>query len=584
MLAVRSRQISWARLGTFIAGALLVIWAIQGGGPFAWIVTALAVVVFGMLVFFHDRIWRAEKYAAGRRDLAALGIARLDRDWKRLPVWEAPPERSGHPYASDLDLFGRGALTQLLGAPGSPHGRARVYEWLLDLPRPDETAARQVGVHELSQRLEYRDELTLHARGMNNVPGEDIADFVAWCEEIPSPEPWWLKAAIFVVPLALWAALGLRISGVSSGNAWLLPALAAVAITFGPWGTRARNTFGRVFRHDKIFHNLPDLVGHIAEHEYVAPRLEAIHLALHKSGDTPRIELDRLRRIEQMAEMRRSTFYLFIQLLTLWDLHVLRRLLAWQKRNGRNMRGWLDAAADMEALSALATLAHDNPDWNYATIKEDADRVVATALGHPLLQPSERVDNDVTVGPRGTFLLVTGSNMSGKSTLLRSIGTNLVLARVGAPVCARALALPLAVPCVSIRVQDSIASGVSFFMAELQRMRDIVALAERAPEEGWTCIYLLDEMLHGTNSAERRIAARTIIARLMRAGAIGAVSTHDLQLGAEQELRDHAARIHFSETVHKENGRPVMTFDYKLRPGDATSTNALVLLELMGLA
>jgi DNA mismatch repair ATPase MutS len=121
-------------------------------------------------------------------------------------------------------------------------------------------------------------------------------------------------------------------------------------------------------------------------------------------------------------------------------------------------------------------------------------------------------------------------------------------------------------------------------MAELQRMRDIVSLAERAPDEGWACVYLLDEMLHGTNSAERRIAARTIIARLMRAAAIGAVSTHDLQLGAEPELRDHAVRIHFSETVHKEDGRPVMTFDYKLRPGDATSTNALVLLELMGLA
>ena len=156
-LAVRSRQIAWARLVTFIAGALIIIWAIQGGGSAAWILTVLALVLFGVLVFFHDRFRRADEYAAGRRDLAALGLARLDRDWKRLPVWEAPPDIARHPYASDLDLFGRGALTQLLGAPGSPHGRARVYQWLLDLPPAEETAARQLAVHELTQRHAYRE-------------------------------------------------------------------------------------------------------------------------------------------------------------------------------------------------------------------------------------------------------------------------------------------------------------------------------------------------------------------------------------------------------------------------------------------
>jgi DNA mismatch repair ATPase MutS len=338
-----------------------------------------------------------------------------------------------------------------------------------------------------------------------------------------------------------------------------------------------------VFNREPLFQHLPDLLGHVADNDYTTSRLRQVRDALRSSGDSPRAELERLRRIAHLSDMRRSTVYPIVQLLTLWDQHVLTRLHAWRARNGGSVGDWLDAAADMEALSALATLAHDNPQWCYADVRKEAECIEAKDLGHPAIAPVVRVDNDVTIGPRGTFLLVTGSNMSGKSTLLRSIGLNLVLGRVGAPACAKTLTIPLTVPCVSMRVQDSLSQGVSFFMAELQRVREIVTMAERAPQEGWTCVFLLDEMLHGTNSAERRIAARTVITRLVRAGAIGAVSTHDLQLGSEAELRDPAVRIHFTETVRTDNGRPVMTFDYKIRPGDATSTNALVLLELMGL-
>jgi hypothetical protein len=582
-LATRSRRVSLARLTTFLGAVALATWALESGSTVAWALTATMIPVFIALVAIHTRVRRAEWHASARRDLARLGLARLERDWLRLPAWPPPTESAHHAYADDLDLFGRGALTQLLGAPGSPHGRARVIEWLLDLPAADETRARQEAVRELGPQVDFRDELTLRAHGMVSVPTDDVAAFTRWCEEKDAPLSIWRHALLYIVPLALWVAIGLQVRGIVQENVWLIPAFAALAITFTGWGARARRTFAEVFEHDRLFEHLPDLLGHIAEYDYQAPRLQRVRKALRKSGDSPRAELERLRRIAHLSELRRSTVYLPIQLLTLWDQHVLNRLHAWRRRNGANVRGWLDAAADMEALSALGTLAHDNPEWGYADIQETADRVDGKALGHPLIKPAERVDNDVTVGPRGTFLLVTGSNMSGKSTLLRSVGTNLVLARMGAPVCARAFTVPVAIPCVSLRVQDSISSGVSFFMAELKRVREIVTLAERAPQEGWTCVFLLDEMLHGTNSAERRIAARTVITRLVRSGAIGAVSTHDLQLGAEPELQNLALRIHFSETVEKQDGRPLMTFDYKIRPGDATSTNALVLLELMGL-
>jgi DNA mismatch repair ATPase MutS len=205
-------------------------------------------------------------------------------------------------------------------------------------------------------------------------------------------------------------------------------------------------------------------------------------------------------------------------------------------------------------------------------------------LGHPLLSDSGRVVNDVQVGPPGTFLLVTGSNMSGKSTLLRAIGTNAVLAGAGGAVCAEALLMPPVALLTSMRIQDSLAQGVSYYMAELRRLKAVVDGARGETAEGAAVpLYLLDEILQGTNTTERQIAARRIIAHLVRQGAIGAVSTHDLSLADAPELATTARPIHFTEAFISGPDGPSMTFDYRARPGIATSTNALRLMEIVGL-
>jgi DNA mismatch repair ATPase MutS len=201
-----------------------------------------------------------------------------------------------------------------------------------------------------------------------------------------------------------------------------------------------------------------------------------------------------------------------------------------------------------------------------------------------LLPDDTRVDNDVEVGPPGTFLMVTGSNMSGKSTLLRAIGANIVLAQAGGPVCATRMSLPAAQLWTVMRVEDSLLRGVSYFMAELQRLKQVVEAARQAHEKGEARLfYLLDEILQGTNTAERQIAARRVITYLIEMGAIGAVSTHDLTLADSPELADSARLVHFTEQVHGGNGAggPQMRFDYKLRPGIATSTNALKLMDIV---
>jgi DNA mismatch repair ATPase MutS len=273
--------------------------------------------------------------------------------------------------------------------------------------------------------------------------------------------------------------------------------------------------------------------------------------------------------------------YVPVQSLTLWDSHVLRRVDRWRTTVGPHVREWFEALGRIEALSALATLAHDHPEWPFPAIVAEST-IDAKGLGHPMLPTDRRVDNDVTIGPPGTFLLITGSNMSGKSTLLRSIGLNLRLAMAGAPVCAKSLTLPPAELRTSFQVEDSLADGVSLFMAQLQRVKAIVDSARDAASRNAVLVYLMDEMLAGTNTDERRIAATRVIRHLVDIGAIGAVTTHDLALAAVPELQASAVPVHFRETVHP-GQEPALTFDYRLREGVATSTNALKLMEIVGL-
>jgi len=255
----------------------------------------------------------------------------------------------------------------------------------------------------------------------------------------------------------------------------------------------------------------------------------------------------------------------------------------WQTHAGDKLRGWLEALGEVEALAALAALAHAHPDWAVPEIDPTATKLEAQQAGHPLLPPGVRIDNDVSLGPVGTFMLVTGSNMAGKSTYLRTIGTNVVLAQAGGPVCARSLRMPPVELCTSMRVVDSLERGVSTFLAEVMRLKQVVDVARHA-SDGERCVcYLLDEILQGTNSAERQIAVRQVIRFLMTRHTIGAVSTHDLALADIPEFGERAQLVHFQETLTQGPHGPVMSFGYSLQPGLATSTNALRLVAMLGL-
>ncbi len=238
----------------------------------------------------------------------------------------------------------------------------------------------------------------------------------------------------------------------------------------------------------------------------------------------------------------------------------------------------------MEVLSAMASLKHDHPTWCFPEVVHDEAPIIKTeGLGHPLIHPVECVTNDITIGPPGNFILVTGSNMSGKSILLKSLGLNIILAQAGGPVFAKKMTLQPIILGTSFRIQDSLEQGVSFFMAELKRIKKIIDLAEAYCNAEYTLVFLLDEILLGTNIIERQIAVQAAISHLLDNNAMGMISTHDLSLADVEIFKNKRKAVHFTEKFSNKAKGIELSFDYKLQTGVSKSVNALKLLEIVGI-
>ena len=572
-----------ARLAAFILAVLSAAWlfSLTAQSVIAALALVVSVALFLGLVALDGRTRTDERRARDLCKLNGLGVARVHRDWPSLPL---PREiiPLDHPYASDLDVAATTAsLYRLVDVVSAATGRPVLLHWLLDGPPSlEELGERQKAVAELAAAVPLREELAMLARRGHDVAPEQLATFFEWAESEP-----WLRTR----PVLLWTARIIPVVTVATALLALfgrLPSTApGLSIVVGLFVlARHRSAMNehlaRVLRRGTGLRSQRQMLDVLATSRFESPLLqrEQSHAVKGTAG------LGALERSLSLLEGQGSLIHAIFAALVLWDVHALAWLDRWRIRYGCTVRPSLDALGKVEALAALGTLAHDNPAWTFPEVDPSADRLTATTLGHPLIAPVIRVGNDVTVGPAETLLLVTGSNMSGKSTLLRSIGLNVVLAQTGAPVCARRLTMPCVELRTSIRLADSLERGVSLFMAELERLKEIVDAAH-APARARPLLYLLDEILHGTNTAERLIAARAVLVHLVRAGAIGAVTTHDLTLAADGALATAARPVHFTEQVRGAAGNgAAMSFDYKLRPGLATSTNALKLLALVGLS
>jgi hypothetical protein len=531
------------------------------------------------LIVVHTRL-RARRDDLQRRiTVNERALARLEQRWDDLPLPPDPGTTLDHPYAWDLNIVGRAAIAQRIGSPVTRYGWQALYRLLLKTGDTSTLPARQEAVAELAGEIDLQQ--AVEASGLRN--DADLPDpeaLVAWAGSAPwLRSRWWLRLLSWASPAALVILFGLWLANVVD-RPWYLFPIAVNAVVFFAWGQQAARQVAAIVPLRDAIAGYRDIFRVITHATPNARLLREIDATLGHAADGAMTRTGQLARIVSLAIPSGALIYFPLQLAFLWDIHILELLERWQRHAGTRVRDWLEAAGEWETLAALSLLRRDHPAWAFPVVDAAAPSFDARQLAHPLLPENVAVANDVSVGPAGHLLFVTGSNMSGKSTLLRAIGANAVLAHAGAPVFATELTMPPVSIWTCMRVEDSLERGVSFFMAELQRLKRVVDGVAADPSR--TALYLLDEILQGTNTGERQIASRRVLAQLTRQRGFGAISSHDLELIEDTDLEQAATPVHFAEVFTRDGARPAMTFDYRLRPGIATSSNALALMELLG--
>lgn len=548
---------------------------------------AAALAAFLTLIIYHSRVIEAEsteaRWVSTNEDAEARVSAKA---WHELGQDGLEFRDPAHPYADDLDLFGRASLFQRVSVAKTRAGQTELARWLKTPAVPQQIRERQTLIAQLAPLLDLRQTIEVLARatlppqqkGQTAPVPNDLEPLFAWGESAPILlDQRWLKPVARLMPFLTTAIF----VGCYLGRLAAWPGLLTLGIHL--WLLmRTREARAQVVQmlstSEQTVLKIEPLFSLLETSPPEGALREKLDRIFNQGGTRPSVACQELRRIAGWFELRHNGLvYPFINLYLLWDIQCAVGFDQWRHQNGKQLRAWFSLVGEVEALASLAGLRYDDPNTCFAEISEGSVEFAAEQLGHPLVHASERVSNDVETMPAGHGLLVTGSNMSGKSTFLRAMGLAGVLGLAGGPVCARSLRIsPLAV-ITSMRISDSLASGVSHFYAELRKLRAVV----QAAELGTPVFFLLDEILHGTNSRERRIGARWILSQLLERNALGAVSTHDLalcQLSGPLASRLHL--VHFRENMV--NGE--MVFDYQLRQGPVTEGNALRLMRGMGLA
>jgi MutS domain V len=569
--ARRQEAISRGRLTAALVAALF-WWLAATGWLSSWWLLA-PVGAFVALLVAHARVRARHRRAERAAAFYARGLARLDGRWPGTGRTGAQFLEPNHPYAADLDVLGAGSVYERLCAARTSMGEETLAGWLLAPADPATVRARQAAVQELAPRLDLREDLA--------VLGEDVAGVVrpeallALARPTGRPPTARLRVGAVAVTATTLAVVILWSTG------WAPVTLAVTTVALSSlvrWrlSERVRDVDRAVAGHGPDLELLAAVLARFEREPLTSPLLVRLRETLVTDGQHPSTAVRRLRRLVDLFDSRRNQFFAPVALLTLWDVHCALAIEVWQARHGAALGGWLAAVGQLEALASLAGFAWEQPDDVYPDVEEGAGRFEATGLGHPLMPSIRCVRNDVALGATTRVLIVSGSNMSGKSTLLRAVGVNAVLALAGAPVRATQLRLSRVAIGATLRIHDSLQEGTSRFYAELLRLRDLVRIAEGPVP----LLFLLDEILHGTNSHDRRLGAAAVVSGLVQRGAIGLVTTHDLALSElAHDPAVSAANVHFEDRL--EDGQ--MRFDYRVRPGVVQTSNALGLMRTLGL-
>jgi MutS-like protein len=593
----RLEQISskyWlARRVIFISGSLLVLITWQFGARIGLLVAALFVIFFSVVAIFHNRLREAITRNDMMLQIKTVQVARINLDWQHLPPANHLPSIPDHPFETDIDVTGERSLHRLLDTAISKEGSLRLRSWLLN-ERPDLSTItrRQALVGELRNLANFRDKLQLYAaitsretsgvlnaKTISHLERWESHTLVKWLEHVPIAGS--LRPTLIV--LSLLAAGNLLFFVLATLNVippvWPIALLIYVAAMMmnqnriaRAWGEvqdleKALRRFGAVFKYleSRGCSRFPNLA--IVCSSFLDP---------HKR---PSAELRKVERIAAALGVRTNALlWLLVHLVIPWDFFFTYKLDKLKREISELLPRWLDAWYELETLNSLANLAWLNPAYVFPEIVNESGQFAARGIGHPLIKPDHKVCNDVALDEERRIIILTGSNMAGKSTFLRTVGLNMCLAYAGAPVNADRLQLSLLRLFTCIKVSDSVQDGLSYFYAEVKRLKLLLAAVEK--EETLPVMFLIDEIFRGTNNRERHIGSYAFIKALSnQRDAPGFIATHDLELTSlAKEIRG-IANYHFREEIA--DGR--MVFDYLLREGPSPTTNALRIMRIEGL-
>ena len=591
ILNQRSNKYSWIRLAIFLGGfAISVIVYILFQGWWFIISGVLFLTLFNIVAYYQRQIDRGITRHNIWLRIKATQIARIQLDWSHIPPVQDSSAPGDHPFASDLDITGERSLHQLINTAISYEGSQRVRDWLLQTtPDLGSIQARQALVQELAPLTRFRDKLTMKSMLAAGKVNEHLEDrrLQAWLAQQAAATPQALRMTLvisLVLSVLTIALIILNIVAILPPQYWILSLLVAIG-----WLYARRNQRGDLFE-DAFF--IRDAFGQLSsvfafletypygKHEHVKNLCEPY---FSTPQHRPSLLLKKLSRIAAASTLEKNQFFwLIVNVFIPWDTYYALQLNHYKALIATLLPTWLDRWFELEALNSLANFAYLNPEYVLPTVASGADtqqptHFRATRLGHPLIVAEKKVTNDFAMEERGEVVIITGSNMSGKSTFLRTLGVNLCLAYAGGPVNASTFQTSLFRIYTCIKVSDSVTDGYSYFYAEVRRLKALLSELERPSD--YPLFFLIDEIFKGTNNRERLIGSSAYIHALVGKNCMGVISTHDLELVKLADTQPEIKNYHFrEEVIHGQ-----MVFDYILRPGPCPTTNALKIMQMEGL-
>jgi hypothetical protein len=584
-LTLLSRRYSWIRLGVFIAGAVFTVLAFNQFGTTAGLgVLVISLIVLGIWIYLHRRINRTINDFDLWREIKLTHVARMQLDWSNIPQATKYEPRPTHPFEADLDLTGSRSVHHLLDTATSREGSQQLRAWITEInPELAGIQNRQAIVQELARLPYFRDKLLFYSTLTLQTLGrqwssKDILNWLASSKDLPSLR----NPLIALIILAVCNMVLFTLN-----NMGLIPPL--WVITFVPY---AALSLSKILRIGGLFENalaLGELLGtlktvfsYLERYPYTGkPYLQTLCAPFLLNDDRPSKHLRRVSRVMSAASLQRTQMlWLVVNAVVPWDIFVAYRLDQLKAELSSALPAWLKVWHELEALNSLANFAYLNPDYNFPElVPPDDQRVIldAEGLGHPLLPREAKISNDFHMETIGDVVIVTGSNMSGKSSFLRTVGVNLCLANAGGPVNAAKFQSQLFRLFTCIKVSDSVTDGISYFYAEVKRLKALLSALETPDER--PLFFMIDEIFRGTNNRERLIGSRAYVRALAGKNGVGIVSTHDLELVTLAESIPQISNYHFEDSIV--DGR--MIFDYRLRQGPSPTTNALRIMEIEGL-